>query len=78
MTTTRPYTDLTLAVTAQLSKQEKKEYGFFVTPPVIIDRHLAAIKPFGPFTQILEPSCGTCEIVLAASREFPEASIVGV
>jgi type I restriction-modification system DNA methylase subunit len=72
------YSELTLAVTAQLSKQEKKEYGFFVTPPVIIDQLLARIETLGPFAQILEPSCGTCEIVSAASRKFPEATIVGI
>lgn len=77
---TRTYSDLTLAVTAQLSKQEKKEYGFFVTPPSIIDRLLAEITPLSPrpYKTILEPSCGTCEFVLAASQKFPEAAITGI
>ena len=75
----RNYSELTLSVTRQLSKAEKKEYGFFVTPPSIIDAVLTRIKTLqSDIKTILEPSCGTCEFITASSTVFPEADIDGV
>jgi len=74
------YTQLTLDVTRRLSKAEKKEYGFFVTPPSITNRLLSRIKTLfpQPFINILEPSCGTCEILSAVSSVYPSATVDGV
>jgi len=73
------YSELTLAVTKQLSKAEKKEYGFFVTPPSIIHTVIARIQRENPTIQtILEPSCGTGEFITACSAAFPHAHIDGV
>jgi adenine-specific DNA-methyltransferase len=79
----RGYSELTLAVTKQLSKIEKKAYGFFVTPPSIIDPLISRvihhqIQEKIVIEHILEPSCGTCEIVTAVSSKYPSASIVGI
>lgn len=55
--TERPYSDLTIDITDQLSKAEKKEYGFFVTPPSIIDPLLERVQHFineRPIENILE------------------------
>lgn len=74
------FTETTRRVTQLLSKTEKKEYGFFVTPPKIIHRVLERIQPLITSQQphILEPSCGTCEFILAASKMFPQARFDGV
>jgi adenine-specific DNA-methyltransferase len=81
--TDRTYSDLTITLTKELSKIEKKEYGFFATPPSIIDQLLNRVKHFqeiiqGPVQRILEPSCGTCEFVSAISPLFPTATIDAV
>ena len=74
------YSQLTREVTRRLSKAEKKEYGFFVTPPSITDRLLARIKALfpQPFINILEPSCGTCEILSAVSAIYSTSTVDGV
>ena len=62
----KSYSDLTLKITKSLSKSEKKEYGFFVTPPSIIDILIAKTSVHtSNVSRILEPSCGSCEIVNA-------------
>jgi hypothetical protein len=60
------YSELTIKITKQLSKQEKKEFGIFITPHTIIEKltthvlsHLDKIDNIS----IIEPSCGTCEFV---------------
>lgn len=73
------FSKLTLDVTKELSKAEKKKYGFFVTPPSVIDSLIARIKQENPRVHsILEPSCGTGEFISACHRAFPEAPIDGV
>ena len=75
------YSQITLDVTRRLSKAEKKEYGFFVTPPSIIGKLLERIQslyPTNPFANILEPSCGTCEILSAVSKIYMESQIDGI
>lgn len=62
------FSELTLSVTKLLSKQEKKEYGIFITPRSIIAALYDSIKSLvgndiSRIRYILEPSCGTCEIV---------------
>lgn len=62
------YSQLSINVTNELSKNEKKEYGIFISPNIIIrklfDSTLKYINENGIDIQnILEPSCGTCEIV---------------
>jgi tRNA1(Val) A37 N6-methylase TrmN6 len=62
----KSYSDLTLKLTKNLSKSEKKEFGFFVTPPSITNTliektHIHTTN----VSRILEPSCGSCEIVSA-------------
>lgn len=63
---------LTLYVTKTLSKRENKQYGFFVTPPVI-NTIIERIQRENPIIQsILEPSCGTGEFISACQKAFPE------
>jgi len=62
------YSQFSIDITKQLSKDEKKEYGIFITPKIIIKKLFDSILKYtsenGISVQtILEPSCGTCEIV---------------
>jgi len=62
------YSQFTIDITRELGKNEKKEYGIFITPKIIIEKLFHSIINFisqnGIIIQnILEPSCGTCEIV---------------
>ena len=62
------YSQFSIDITRELSKNEKKEHGIFITPKIIIQKLFNAILKYtsenGFIIQtILEPSCGTCEIV---------------
>jgi hypothetical protein len=62
------YSQFSIDITRELSKNEKKEQGIFITPKIIIQKLVNAILNYtsknGFIIQtILEPSCGTCEIV---------------
>jgi hypothetical protein len=64
----KQYSELTLTLTKQLSKAEKKEYGIFITPRSIIKELYQSIMSIDTtnmphFKNILEPSCGTCEML---------------
>lgn len=55
------FSKLTLQITKQLSKTEKKEGGIFITPRSIIEKLVGIIGPISG--NVLEPSCGPCAIV---------------
>jgi adenine-specific DNA-methyltransferase len=77
----KSYSDLTLKITKGLSKTEKKEYGFFITPPSIIDILIEkTAQHTSNVCRILEPSCGSCEIVnaLIESGKYSTAIIDAV
>jgi len=69
------YSQFSIDITLELSKDEKKEYGIFITPQIIIKKLFDSIIKYisgnGINIQtILEPSCGTCEIVNYCDRLF--------
>ena len=62
------YSQFTIDITRELNKNEKKEHGIFITPKIIIEKLFHSIMNFISengiiIKTILEPSCGTCEIV---------------
>lgn len=62
------FSELTIAVTKNLTKEEKKKYGIFISPNSIISSLYSTIlthlnNDTNSVKRILEPSCGTCEIV---------------
>ena len=72
------YSTLTIDITASLSKTEKKADGIFITPRVIIKKLFDEIMVFIDKTvsiKILEPSCGTCEIVNYCDEQFVQPEI---
>jgi hypothetical protein len=68
MSNSNQFSELTIKITKNLSKTEKKNYGIFITPYSIIHSLFSSVSAHlgGDLTsikKILEPSCGTCEIV---------------
>lgn len=74
------FSPLSIEITKSFDKNTLKEYGIYFTPKPILDlcleqAYLSAEEHGIRITEILEPSCGSCEFVLAASARFPEAHI---
>ena len=76
----KQFSPLTLEITKSLTKSEKKEFGIFISPNSIIHRltnsvldHLGDNK--SNIKRILEPSCGTCEIVKYYDSIFKDVTI---
>ena len=62
------YSQFSIDITRQINRDEKKEYGIFITPKIIITKLFDAIIKYTSenglnIQTILEPSCGTCEMV---------------
>jgi adenine-specific DNA-methyltransferase len=76
---TEQYSELTLTVTNKLSKNEKKEFGIFITPKSIIKELLNSVSKFATtMKRILEPSCGTCEMVNYCDTIYADVEIDGI
>ena len=65
---TDQYSELSLKITNELDKNTKKQFGIFITPKDIINKLLVRVNYFINDTKfvintILEPSCGSCEII---------------
>jgi hypothetical protein len=74
------YSQLSIDITEKLTKNEKKEYGIFISPKTIIDKLFETIQKYVTehnlqIKTILEPSCGTCEIVNCADNNFQNITI---
>ena len=62
------YSQFSIDITRQINRDEKKEYDIFITPKIIITKLFDAIIKYTSenglnIQTILEPSCGTCEMV---------------
>jgi tRNA1(Val) A37 N6-methylase TrmN6 len=80
---TSQFSELTLKVTQSLTKQEKKEYGIFISPNSIISRLFSTILEYlendtSSIKRILEPSCGTCEIINYLDQKLDNIEIDGI
>ena len=80
---TSQYSELSIKVTKSLSKSEKKEFGIFITPRTIIQDLLNSVLKYSinsqtNITRILEPSCGTCEIINVCDSMYKDIEIDGI
>lgn len=72
------YSDLSLHLTKQIKKDEKKTNGIYFTPPETIQKTLDYLKPYMKHVkEILEPSCGSCEYILALKQLY-DVNITGI
>jgi adenine-specific DNA-methyltransferase len=73
------FSELTVKITNALSKTEKKEFGIFITPKVIIESLVECVAKLNTnVKRILEPSCGTCEIVKFCDTKYDNIDIDGI
>ena len=73
------YSELSLELTNKIDKKEKKSNGIFFTPPKTIHKTLEYLQKFmGKAKEVLEPSCGSCEYVLAINKLYPDINITGL
>lgn len=78
------YSDLSIEMTKVIDKKIKKEQGIFISPRSIIEKLSQAVFKYASMNglslqRILEPSCGTCEIINYLDKELNKVeSIDGV
>jgi hypothetical protein len=76
----KQFSELTLEITKNLTKTEKKAFGIFITPNSIIEKLNKSILEYlgenkSSIKNILEPSCGTCEIVNYCDNNYSSVVI---
>jgi type I restriction-modification system DNA methylase subunit len=77
------YSNITMEINTLISKEDKKKHGIFITPKNIICSLLQEIKTYIleqklNIHDILEPSCGTCEIVSMLNAQLNNVTIDAV
>ena len=77
------FSPLSIRLTQLLTKSEKKQFGIFITPRVITKRVIDFVKQYTvensiTIQSILEPSCGTCEIVNYCDECFNNVHIKAI
>jgi tRNA1(Val) A37 N6-methylase TrmN6 len=75
-----PYTALSQRLTSELDAIVKKTQGIYFSPPSIIAQMLDQVFAIKPrFDQVLEPTCGSCEVLQALDKRLPPgARLTGV
>jgi adenine-specific DNA-methyltransferase len=72
------FTELSRKLTKQLSKEEKKEYGIFLTPLTTIQKNIEFLSPYiKDGMTVLEPSCGSCHFIFSLLEKY-DLNITGV
>ena len=73
------YSKVSYELTKKISKNEKKENGIFFTNPNTIIKNLHILKPYMKnITNVLEPSCGSCEFINILNRNYDKLKITGI
>jgi len=68
------YSDLSISLTKKISKTEKKNNGIYFTPPETIYKNIELLQPYiKNIKNVLEPSCGSCEYILALNQHFKQS-----
>lgn len=75
------FSELTLELTKILTKYEKKHFGIFFTPTVIINTLLTDLKKYfkeSEYYNILEPSIGSCNFIDPILEHFKNVKVTGI
>jgi len=63
------YSELSLTLTKEIKKEEKKRDGIYFTPPATIQKTLDLLGPYMKnIKDVLEPACGSCEYINALPK----------
>jgi hypothetical protein len=81
--TPQQFSALTIKVTKSLNKDDKKDFGIFITPHSIVIKFVSKILRYAKekglsIQTILEPACGTCAIVEHCDIAFTGVTIDAV
>jgi hypothetical protein len=80
MSTTQ-FSELSIQLTSQISKQKKRENGIYFTPKNISTDFTSKVLEHFPSTEslhILEPSCGSCEFIQTLGSLSSNHTICGI
>lgn len=73
------FNELSIKITKEIGKEEKKSNGIFFTPSNTIQRTMEYLQPhMENIKTILEPSCGSCEYILSLLKQSDHFTIDGV
>ena len=73
------YSDLSINLTKELNKKQKKDNGIFFTPINTINIILKYIQKYNKnIKEVLEPSCGSCEFILQLNKKYKNIIITGI
>ena len=73
------YSELSRTLTKTINKLDKKKNGIYFTPPETIHKNIQLLEPFiKNITNVLEPSCGSCEYVLTLKNIYSNMKITGI
>ena len=65
------YSSLSINLTKNINATEKKNNGIYFTPPDTINKNIQMLLPYlSHIKTILEPSCGSCEYILALKAQY--------
>ena len=72
------FSELSISLTKKINKNDKKNNGIYFTPPETIQENIKYLKPYmNDIQNVLEPSCGSCEYILALKEKY-ELNITGI
>tara|TARA_E500000178_G_scaffold350091_1_gene408334 strand:+ start:195 stop:1370 length:1176 start_codon:yes stop_codon:yes gene_type:complete len=72
------FSELSISLTKKINKNDKKNNGIYFTPPETIQENIKYLKPYmNDIQNVLEPSCGSCEYILALKEKY-EVNITGI
>jgi tRNA1(Val) A37 N6-methylase TrmN6 len=73
------YSQLSKELTSKLSKTLKKNGGIYFTPPSVIAENIKLLGPYmNNISNVLEPSCGSCEYINALINNYKHLKITGI
>lgn len=73
------YSNLSIKLTKELNKKQKKDNGIFFTPINTINIILKYIQKYNKnINEVLEPSCGSCEFILQLNKKYNNINITAI
>jgi len=73
------YSNISKELTTKLSKITKQTGGIYFTPPSIILDNIKLLEPYiHSISNVLEPSCGSCEYINALTKKYNHLNITGI
>ena len=73
------YSNISKELTNKLSKTIKKNEGIYFTPPSIIADNIKLLEPYmNAISNVLEPSCGSCEYINTLINNYKHLKITGL